>query len=190
MTLGARLVTLVAAATLLVALPASAQQKLIPTQSDISFTFRQMGVPVDGKFKKFDAHISFDGAQLATSKVTLTVDLASATLGEPAADAELPKAEWFNTAKFPQASFVSSSFKRLGPGKYEVAGKLSIKGQSHDVIVPISLTQADGVTTAAGSFPLKRLTFKVGENEWSDTSLLADPVQVKFKLVLSGVGKL
>jgi len=172
------------------ALPAAAQQKLLPAQSEVGFVFKQMGVPVQGHFKKFDAQISFDAAKPATNKVNFTVDIASATIGAPESDAELPKAEWFNTAKFPQATFASSSFKALGGGKYEVTGKLSVKGQSRDVVVPLAMTQAGAVTTATGVFPIKRLGFKIGEGEWADTSMVADDVQVKFKLTLSGVGKL
>ena len=185
------------AATLLSAtvLPSSAQQnpaqqKLLAAQSDIGFVVKQMGVPVEGHFKKFDAQISFDAAKPASSKVAFTVDIASATLGSAEVDAELPKVVWFNTAKFPQATFASSSFKALGGGKYEVAGKLSIKGQSRDVVVPVTMTQTGAVTVAAGAFPIKRLVFKIGENEWADTSMVADDVQVKFKLALSGVAKL
>lgn len=190
MKLTSLVLSLVASATLFVAMPASAQQKLVPAQSDISFTFKQMGVAVDGQFKKFDAQISFDAAKLDASKVAFTVDLASATLGDKATDAELVKAPWFNTAKFPQATFASSSIKAVSAGKYEVAGKLTIKGVASDVIVPVTMTQAGAVTTAIGSFPIKRLTFKIGEGEWADTSMVADPVQVKFKIALNGVGKL
>ncbi|MEQ1535308.1 MAG: YceI family protein [Burkholderiaceae bacterium] len=183
-----------AAAALLVTQPAiaqvAAQQKLSPAQSEVGFQFKQMGVPVDGKFTKFDAQVSFDAAKLTTSKVNFTVDIASATLGDKATDAELPKATWFNTAKFPQATFASSSIKALGAGKFEVAGKLSIKGVAQDVVVPVTMTQAAAVTTAVGTFPMKRLTYKIGEGEWADTSMVADPVQVKFKLALTGVGKL
>ena len=185
-----------AATALLIAQPAFAQQKLNPAQSEVGFQFKQMGVPVDGKFTKFDAQVSFDAAKLATSKVNFTVDIASATLGDKATDAELPKAPWFNTAKFPQATFASSSIKALGAGKFEVAGKLSIKGVSQDVVVPVAMTQAGAgagaaaVTTAVGTFPMKRLTYKIGEGEWADTSMVADPVQVKFKLALTGIGKL
>ena len=173
-----------------VALPALAEQKLLTTQSEVGFIFKQMGVPVDGHFKKFDAQISFDAAKLSASKVAFTVDIASATLGAPEADAELPKAEWFNTAKFPKASFNSSSFKALGGGKYEVTGKLSVKGQTQDVVVPLTMTQSGAVTVATGSFPIKRLAFKIGEGDWTDTSLVADNVLVKFKLALNGVSKL
>ncbi len=172
------------------ALPAAAQQKIIPAQSNMAFVFKQMGVPVQGHFKKFDAQISFDPAKPAASKVTFTVDMASATLGAPETDAELPKAVWFNTAKFPQATFASSSLKALGAGKYEVSGQLSLKGQTRDVLIPLSMTQSGAVTHAVGTFALKRLGFKIGENEWADTSMVADDVQVQFKLALSGVGKL
>lgn len=49
---------------------------------------------------------------------------------------------------------------------------------------------AAAVTTAIGSFAIKRLTFKIGDGEWADTSMVADPVQVKFKLAMTGINKL
>ena len=190
MTFKSILFPLAAALISATALPAAAQQTLLPAQSDIGFIFKQMGVPVEGHFKKFDAKISFDAAKPATNKVAFTVNIGSATLGSPETDAELPKSDWFNTAKFPQATFASSSFKTLGAGKFEVTGKLSIKGQSRDVVVPVTMTQNGAVTTATGVFPIKRLAFKIGEGDWTDTSMVADDVQVKFKLALNGVGKL
>lgn len=177
-------------AALLAATPALAEQKLVPAQSEIQFVSKQMGVPVEGRFKKFDAQIAFDPAKLATSKIAFTVDTGSATLGVPESDAELPKAPWFNVAKFPQATFQSTGIKALGGGKFEVAGKLSIKGQTQDVVAPATLTQAGATTTAVGTFVLKRLAFKIGEGEWADTGMVANDVQVKFKLALTGVGKI
>ena len=179
-----------AGASLMAAAPAFAQQKLVPAQSEIVFVSKQMGVPVEGRFKKFDAQIAFDPAKPATSKIAFTVDIGSATLGVRETDAELPKPVWFNVPKFPQATFQSTAVKNLGGGKFEVAGKLGIKGVTQDVVVPVVLTQAGVTTTATGVFPLKRLAFKIGENEWADTSMVADDVQVKFKLALTGVGKL
>ncbi|WOI45162.1 YceI family protein [Acidovorax sp. BLS4] len=179
-----------ASTTLMAAAPALAQQKLVPEQSEITFVSKQMGVPVEGKFKKFDAQVAFDPAKLATSKIAFTVDTGSATLGVKESDAELPKATWFNVPKFPQATFQSTAIKAVGAGKYEVAGKLSIKGATQDVTVPVTLAQSGATTTATGAFAIKRLAFKIGENEWADTSMVADDVQVKFKLALTGVGKL
>jgi len=175
---------------LLVAVPAQAQQTLQPAQSSIQFTAKQMGVPLEGHFKKFGAQIAFDPAKLATSRIAFTVDTGSATLGSRETDAELPKPTWFNVPQFPQATFQSSSIKALGGGKFDVAGKLTIKGQSRDVTVPVTLTQSGATTTATGTLALKRLAYKIGENEWADTSMVADDVQVQFKLALTGVGKL
>ena len=181
---------LVSSGLLAAACPAFAQQAVVPAQSQITFVSKQMGVPVEGQFRKFDAQVAFDPAKLATSKIAFTIDTGSATLGVKESDAELPKPIWFNVAKFPQATFQSTAIKALGGGKYEVAGKLSIKGNSQDVTVPVMLTQSGAATTAVGSFAIKRLAFKIGENEWADTSMVADDVQVKFKLALTGVAKL
>ena len=186
----ANIVSALALGSTLLAQPALAQQKLDTAKSEVQFTARQMGVPLEGHFKKFDAQVAFDPAKLATSKITFTVDTGSGTLGSKETDAELPKAVWFNVPKFPQATFESSAIKALGGGKFEVAGKLTIKGNSVNVVAPVTLTQAGPVTTATGAFPIKRLAFKIGENEWADTSMVADDVQVKFKLALTGVGKL
>lgn len=164
-------------------------QQLVPAQSEILFVTRQMGVPVEGKFKTFSAEVAFDPARLATSKIDFTVDTGSADISRDA-NAELPKPVWFNVARFPKASFQSSGIKRLDATRFEVAGKLSIKGLSSDVVVPVTLAQSGATTTASGAFPIKRLTFRVGEQEWSDTSMVADEVQVKFKIALTGVPKL
>lgn len=177
-------------ACLLAAQPALAQQKLVPADSKISFITRQMGVPLEGHFKKFDAQVAFNPAQLASSNITLNVDTGSATFDAPETDAELPKATWFNVPKFPKATFQSSGIKALGGGKFEVAGKLSIKGVSRDVVTPVTVVQNGALTTATGTLAIQRLTFKIGENEWADTSMVADDVQIKFKLALTGVGKL
>ena len=167
--------------------PALAQQKLDAARSEMLFVSKQMGVPVEGKFRKFDAQIAFDPKKPEAGKVAFTIDMGSATFGSPEVDVELPKATWFNVPKFPQATFQSSAIKAVGAGRFEVAGKLSIKGSSRDVVVPVALTQAGGSTTATGAFAIKRLEFKIGEGDWADTSMVANDVQVKFKLNLSGV---
>ncbi len=172
------------------AAPARADQKLLAAQSEIAFTSKQMGVPVDGKFRKFDAQLVFDPKQPEAAKIGFTIDLASVSLGTTETEAELAKPDWFNTKAFPQASFQSTAVKALGGGRFEVSGKLAIKSIGRDVVVPVTLLQAGANTTASGGFAIKRLDFKIGDGDWKDTSMVADAVQVKFKLVLTGVGPL
>ena len=189
------LVTAATAATAAATGSASAQTeaKLQPAQSEVLFQVKQMGVPVEGRFRKFDAQIAFDPKKPETGKVALQIDTASATMGSAEVDSELPKPVWFGVAKFPQASFASTSIKGLGGARFEITGKLSIKGQVRDIVVPVTLTapaQAGGPTLAAGSFSIKRVEFLVGEKEWADVSLVANDVLVRFKLALVGIGAL
>jgi polyisoprenoid-binding protein YceI len=180
--------TVVFLAAALLALGASAEQKLVPAQSEIVFVSKQMGVPVDGRFKRFDAQLAFDPKKPAESKIAFSVDLASVSTGAAETETELAKPGWFDSKKFAQATFESTAIKGLGGGKFEVAGKLGIKGVARDVIVPVTIAQAGAATTASGAFVIKRLAYRIGDGEWSDASLVADEVQVRFKLALTGVG--
>uniref|UniRef100_UPI0035A1B2E3 YceI family protein n=1 Tax=Delftia acidovorans TaxID=80866 RepID=UPI0035A1B2E3 len=99
------LTSIALAAAALASQAALAEQKLVPAQSAVNFTAKQMGVPLQGHFKKFDAQVQFDTAKPDTSKIRFTVDTGSATMGAKETDAELPKADWFNVAKYPQAVF-------------------------------------------------------------------------------------
>lgn len=165
---------------------ANAAITLVAPQSEVGFTMKQMGVPVNGRFKRFGVQTNFNPKSPQTSQVALSFELGSATVSADA-DPELGKPDWFATAKFPQATFQSTGIKAVGGGKFEVAGKLNIKGTSRDLVVPMQLAQAGGVSTVTGGFALKRLDFKVGEGDWADTSFVANDVQVKFKFVLQGV---
>jgi polyisoprenoid-binding protein YceI len=169
--------------------PAFAQPaaQLLPAQSEIVFTTKQMGVPVEGRFGKFSAQIALDPRQPASGRVAFTIDTGSARFGAAETDAEVPKAAWLNVAKFPQASFESTAIKALGGGRFEVAGKLSIKGTAQNVVVPVSVVQAGASSTATGTFTIQRLAFKVGEGEWADTQVVANDVAVRFKLALTGL---
>jgi polyisoprenoid-binding protein YceI len=165
-------------------------QKIVLAQSTIGFVSRQMGVPVEGKFTRFDVQSNFDPKSPQTSKVVLTIDLLSADLGNAETETELKKPGWFDSAKRPQATFTSSSIKALGPNKFEMEGQLSIKGNSQRVVVPLTLSQKEALTTAEGAIQLKRIDYKIGDGDWNDVSIVANEVQVKFKLALSGVAKL
>ncbi|WP_180838807.1 YceI family protein [Variovorax sp. RO1] len=171
--------------------PMPATAKLVPEKSQIAFVSKQMGVPVEGSFKRFDAQVAFDPKKPEGGSVVLQIDTASAGFGIPMSDAELPKPTWFDTAHFPQASFRSTAIKALGEGRFEMAGKLTIKGVSKAVTVPVSITSSGGAySVATGTLTIQRLDYKVGDGEWTDTSVVGNEVQVRFKLTLAGLGPL
>jgi polyisoprenoid-binding protein YceI len=174
---------LLPASLLAVALAVSAAPlKADLAHSSVAAVFKQMNVPVEAKFKKFSAQVDYDPAKPETSKATVDIDTASLDLGEAEMNREVAKKEWFNSAQFPKASFVSSSIKPAGPGKLNVAGKLAIKGKSVDVSFPLAVKAEGGKQVFEGALPIKRLAFNIGEGEWKDTSMVADEVVIKFRV--------
>jgi len=167
-----------------------APAKLVAAQSEIAFQIKQSGVPVEGKFRRFDAQLALDPKSPQTGSVTVAVDTASATVGFPETDVELPRAPWFNAAKFPRATFESNAISALGGGHFQAKGRFELKGTAHDIVVPVTIVQNGPQSTATGEIVVKRLDYKIGENEWTDVSLVANDVRVRFKLVFTGLNPL
>jgi polyisoprenoid-binding protein YceI len=165
-----------------------APAKLVPAQSEISFQLKQSGVPIDGKFRRFDAQLALDPKAPQDGSVTVSIDTASATVGCADSDAELRRGAWFDSTRFPRAVFRSSAITALGGGRFQAAGRLELKGTSRELAVPVTIVQSGAQSTATGEFTVRRLDYKVGDNEWSDVSLVANDVRVRFKLVFAGLG--
>jgi polyisoprenoid-binding protein YceI len=166
------------------ALPAlAAALKADPAKSSVSAVFKQIGVPVEAKFKRFNAQISYDSAKPEVAKASVEIDIPSFDLGDPEYNKEVLKKEWFNATQFPKASFVSSALKPGANGKLDVSGKLTIKGQTADVNFPLTVKKEGANQVFEGTLPIKRLAFNIGEGEWKDTSMVADEVLIKFRVV-------
>lgn len=179
----------VIAAGLALALPALAAgtySRVLPEKSTLAFVSQQMGVSVDGTFRKFAATLDFDPAKPEAGKATLDIELASIDAGGPEANDEVKGKNWFDVKQFPTARFVSTSVKPLGNNRYEVRGQMSIKGKTHEVAAPFTLKPEGAGAVLEGSFPLKRLDYGVGTGAWGDTSVVADEVQIRFRLAVAG----
>jgi polyisoprenoid-binding protein YceI len=174
-----------AALTLSLALPnlANAVLKTDPAKSGVTAVFKQMNVPVEARFKKFSAQVDFNQAKPEASKAQVEIDVGSFDLGDPQYNQEVLKKEWFNAVQFPKATFVSSAIKPGAGGKLDVTGKLTIKGKSSNISFPLSVKKDGANQIFEGALPIKRLAFNIGEGEWADTSMVADEVVIKFRVV-------
>lgn len=167
----------------------AAPLKIDAAQSTVGAVFKQLNVPVEARFKKFTAHIDFDGTQPENAKASVDIDIRSFDLGEAEYNKEVLKKEWFNAAQFPKASFIASSIKpNVNAGasagtKYDVVGKLTIKGKSVDVRFPLTIKKVGNAQVFDGTLPIKRLAFNIGEGEWTDTGMVADEVTIKIHVV-------
>lgn len=152
-------------------------------KSTLTFTSRQMGVPVQGRFPKFNARIAFDPARPDAAKVDISIDLASADAGSKDANDELVGKQWLNVKMFPAASFTSSTVKALGAGRFEVTGPLTIKGKAAPVTAAFTFKPEGANGIFDGGFTLKRIDFAIGEGPWADLSTVANEIQVNFHVV-------
>ncbi|MDP2142627.1 MAG: YceI family protein [Gallionella sp.] len=158
---------------------------LRPQQSSVSFVSKQMGVPVEGSFRKFSANIRVDPAKPEQGRARIDIDLTSIDTGNDDANQEVAGRAWFDSKKYPTASFVSNQVKALGKGRYEVLGDMTIKGKTLKVRAPFTLEQKAGALIVVGSFPLKRLDYGIGSGIWGDTEVVADEVQLDFRFTLA-----
>lgn len=165
---------------------AASYTRVLPEKSTLAFVSSQMGVSVDGSFKRFTATLDFDPAKPEAGKATLDIDLASIDAGGPEANDEVKGKNWFDVKQFPTARFVSTSVKPLGSNKYEVRGQMTIRGKSREVVAPFTLKPDGAGAVLEGGFQLKRLDYGIGTGAWGDTSVVADEVQIKFRLTVAG----
>ena len=154
-------------------------------KSSVTIVFKQMNVPVEAKFKQFNAVIDFNSAQPEAAKASVEIAIPSFDLGDPEYNKEVLKKEWFNAAQFPKANFVSTSMKSAANGSLTTTGKLTIKGKSIEVSFPVTVKKDGNKQIFDGVLPIKRLAFNIGEGEWQDTSMVADEVAIKFHVVVA-----
>jgi polyisoprenoid-binding protein YceI len=173
------------AALLALAPWAAAAQSVDLARSEITFGFRQEGVPGSGKFRKFTADVGFVPARPEALRATIDVDVTSVDLGgDPSWNADIQAPSWFHTRQFPKASFVASGAKALGGGRFEAPAKFTLKGVTRDVVATFTSKAEAGGTLLEGVVPLKRTDYRVGDGAWADTRVVADEVAVRFKVLL------
>ena len=153
------------------------------SKSTVTATSKQMNVPVDGQFKKFTAQLIFDPAKPTAGSARLTIYTASYDLGDESYNQQVRGKDWFDTAQFPNATFVSSAIAPAGGNQFTVSGKLTIKGKSENVTLPVTVAQQGATQTFDGALPIKRSQFDIGTGEWKDTSVVADEVMIRFHIV-------
>lgn len=183
-----KIIALLCTVTTLVISPLTASgQQIDYSRSQITFTSRQMNVPVDAKFNKFTAQITFNSSRPEASKAAIEIDIGSFDIGNDEVNSDVQKKEWFDTKGFPKATFVASSVRALGNDRYEARGPLTIKGKTHEITAPFTVkTEASGSSLFEGTFNIRRLQHNIGEGVWKHTDVVADEVQIRFKLHVGG----
>jgi polyisoprenoid-binding protein YceI len=148
--------------------------------SSLRFTSSMAGESFTGAFRRWDADIRFDPANLAASSVTATIDVASAATGNPDRDQALPTDTFLDAPAFPKASFVAHHFSALGGGRYQADGLLTLRGVSKPLSLPFTLVIQGGQARMTSQVAINRLAFGVGQGEWKATTTIPAAVTVSI----------
>lgn len=168
---------------LLLVLPfAVCAQRFTPvdTQDAVTFSIKNFGASVNGSFQGLSGTILFDPEEPEETAIHVSVKAETVQTGIDMRDRHLRKTDYFDAAKFPVITFVSSSVRKGSKaGEFIVTGTLTLKGKSKAIIFPFSVTKAaDGGLIFAGSFSINRRDFGVGG--WSVS--LSDEAVIKLKV--------
>jgi len=148
----------------------------------VIFTARQAGAAFRGRFSSFTGEVCIG----EPSRVRVAVRTASVDTRLPELDEALRGPEFFDVRRWPRASFESDAVKALGGGRYEVAGRLTIRDVTRSLAVPFTLRPEAGAGRARleAHMKLLRLDYGVGTGQWADTRWLDDAVELSIALTM------
>jgi polyisoprenoid-binding protein YceI len=159
-----------------------------PAHAGVEFSIKHMGLStVHGHFALTQGAIVYNDKNIAKSTVTATINVASVNTGMESRDTHLKTPDFFDTAKFPTATFVSTKVAKSASG-LTVTGNLTLRG----VTKPVVLTVEGPVTPIespmdhklhsgfSATTTISRAAFGIGEK--FQAPLLGDDVKLTIEL--------
>jgi len=183
----------VIASTILAVAGAAAAQEapkwvVDPAHSTLAFESSAEGAAFEGHFDHWTADIHFDPQALANSKVTVEVDTASVATGDSGRDQSAQGGDWFFSAMFPKAVFVSKSIKDLGGGKYEADGDLTLRDKTLPLALPFTLSIKGNDATMHSEIDIDRSAWGFGTGEYGSADIVPLKVGLRVDLVAHKAG--
>ena len=106
--------------------------------SEATFQVRHLVTKVRGRFTDFEGVIRADRERPGMSSVVFSIDAASVDTDVADRDTHLKSADFFDVAKYPRITFVSSRITPRGDDRYDVTGTLTIRGVAREVTLPVA----------------------------------------------------
>lgn len=160
--------------------------ELDKAHSNIYFSVDHIFSKVNGHFNEFTLDLTFDPANLAESMFLFEIKTESIDTNIGKRDKHLQSADFFDAGKFPTMKFESTQISDTGNGMYDVAGKITIKGQTYDLTLPLKLVgiaehpakKGTEVAGFNGTITLDRLAHGVGNGKFHEMGVVGKDVEV------------
>jgi polyisoprenoid-binding protein YceI len=174
-------VALVASQLTATAAPTTGAWSTDSAHTEINFSVKHFFTPVTGGFEDYEITLDYN---------------ADVNTGNEKRDNHLRSGDWFETEKYPYITFKSTSVRKVGDNQLIATGPLTIKGESQQIELPITLLgnqmipeqmqQMLGGTKEVASFQastaIDRADFGVGVGSWAATMVVGGEVTIEILL--------
>ncbi|MBV2148838.1 cytochrome b/b6 domain-containing protein [Sphingobium sp. AS12] len=133
----------------------------------IGFSVGNDGQTISGSFAKWTAAIVMDPDHPESADIKVTIDMASASVGDAYQDGMLPGDEFFAVASHPTATFTAKGAEKTGANAYRATGTLSLKGVAKPQTIRFTLSGDGATRKVSGAATIARAAFGVGNGESS-----------------------
>lgn len=157
--------------------PVAGEQYLItPETSKIEFVGSKVTGSHNGSFGKFSGAIDYAG-QPEKSRVNITIDVDSLTTDAQQLTEHLKTADFFDVARYPQGTFVSTEIKPGGDkgASHTITGNLNLHGFTKSVTFPATIAVTPEAITVESTFSINRKNFGINYAGAAD-NLIRDEV--------------
>lgn len=162
--------------------------------ANVEFSVKHMMIStIRGRFQEMEVDVDFDESAPDRSSVVARIAIASITTNQERRDTHLKGADFFDVETYPEMVFKSTSIAKVGDRDYEISGNLTIKGQTHPIVLDAELLgtvagmQGGRLTAVSADTSIDRkdwgLTWNVGLE--SGGWLVGDKIKIhiEFELV-------
>lgn len=137
----------------------------------------------EGKFEKLAGSITLVDGKAVGSQVKVTIDDTTLSIEPEMLKKHLSGPDFFDTAKYPAATFESTEIKAAAGGgdKYDVTGNLDLHGVKKSITFPAKITVDAAAVTVAAEFDINRKDFGINYAGKAN-DLIRDNVVIKLAI--------
>jgi len=164
--------------------PAGAETLPIsPDNSKIDFVAAKVTRSHNGSFKQFAGTIDLVSNSIEQSRVAIDIDAASVVTDEPDLTKHLQTPDFFDVAKFPKATFVSTKIEpnTTGGATHNVTGNFDLHGVKKSISFPATIQVSVDSVSVNAEFAINRKDFGLLYPGKAD-DLIRDGVVIKLNV--------
>ena len=153
-----------------------------PANSKIDFVAAKVTRSHNGSFKQFTGTINLVNSSAEQSQVTIEIEANSVVTDEPDLTKHLQTPDFFDVAKFPKASFVSTKIEPItSGGTHNITGNFELHGIKKAITFPATIQVTPDNVTVNAEFAINRKDWGLTYPGKAD-DLIRDGVVIKLNV--------